>query len=71
MLSNLNNIQFVLAHLRRCKDNFHQEAPLHEQKTFCFFLNPKEASDLSYWLQMKKRSDGDDYNVVKEEFFNE
>lgn len=45
MLSNLNNIQVVLAHFRTCEDTLGQKAPLHEEKIFCFFLDPKEASN--------------------------
>jgi hypothetical protein len=39
---------------------------MHEQKTFKFFLDPKEASNLLYGLQKKERScDEDDYEAVK------
>ena len=66
MLRNLNNIQFALVHSKRCEEILRQAAPLHEQKTFRFFLDPKEASNLSYKLQSQERGGGDDYDKVKE-----
>jgi hypothetical protein len=43
-----------------------QKTPMHERKTFRFFLDPKEASNLSYRLQKKERScNEDDYEAVK------
>lgn len=48
MLGNLNNIQFALAYSTRCENILCEKAPLHEQNIFRFFLDPKEASNLSY-----------------------
>jgi hypothetical protein len=39
MLSNLNNIKFALAYSRRCENILRDRVPLHEQKTFRFFLD--------------------------------
>ena len=65
MLKTLNNIQSALSCSKRCEDILRKSAPLHEQKTFCFFLDPKEASTLSYRLQMQERCSEDGYEVVK------
>jgi hypothetical protein len=66
MLSNLNNIKFALTYLRRCENVLRDRAPLHEQRTFRFFLDPVEASNLSYHLQRQERCSEDDYKVVKQ-----
>jgi ribosomal protein L31E len=65
MLSYLNNIKFVLTYSRRCENILWDQAPLHEQRTFHFFLEPVEASNLSYHLQRQERCNEDDYEVVK------
>jgi hypothetical protein len=44
----LNNIQLALANSKRCANIVFQKAPVHEQRTFHFFLDPKEASNLLY-----------------------
>ena len=66
MLSNMNNIQLAVSHSERCENILREKVPLHEQQTYCFFLNHKEASNLSYRLQMQKGCGEDDYNVVKD-----
>ena len=66
VLSNLNNIQLAISHLERCKNVLREKVPLHEQQTYHFFLDHKEASNLLYWLQMQERCGQDDYNVVKD-----
>ena len=66
MLSNLNNIQIVVSHLERCKNILREKVSLHEQRTYRFFPDHKEASNLSYRLQMQERCGEDDYNVVKD-----
>ena len=66
MLSNMNNIQLVVSHSERCKNILHEKVPLHEQRTYRFFLDHKEASNLSYQLQMQERCGEDDYNLVKD-----
>ena len=65
MLGNLNNIQLAVAHLERCEGILHDKVPLHEQRTYRFFLDHKEASSLSYRLQMQQRLGKDDYDVIK------
>ena len=52
MLSYLNNIQLAVFHSERCENILFEKVPLHEQRTYCFFLNHKEASNLSYQLQI-------------------
>jgi hypothetical protein len=66
MLNNLNNIKFALAYSRRCENILRDGAPLHEQRTFHFFLDLVEASNLSYHLQRQERCNEDDYEVVKQ-----
>ena len=66
MLSNLKNIQLVVSHLERCENILCEKVPLLEQRTYRIFLDHKEASNLSYRLQMQKRCGEDDYNVVKD-----
>ena len=66
MLSNLNNIQLVVSHSKMCENILLKKVSLHEQQTYRFFLDHKEASNLSYRLQMQERYGEDDYNVVKE-----
>jgi hypothetical protein len=70
MLSNLNNINFALAYLRRCENILWNQAPLHEQCTFRFFLDPVEVSNLSYHLQIQERCNEDDYGIVKQKSHN-
>lgn len=66
ILRNLNNIQLALAYSKKCANILFQKALVHEQKTFWFFLDPKEASNLLYRLQKKERScNEDDYRAVK------
>ena len=66
MLSNMNNIQLAVSHSERCENILREKVPLHEQRTYRFFLDHKEASNLSYRLQMQERCGEDDYNVVKD-----
>ena len=66
MLSNMNEIQLAVSHSERCENILRKKVPLHVQRTYCFFLDHKEASNLSYRLQMQERCGEDDYNVVKD-----
>lgn len=66
MLRNLNNIPFTLAYSKKCEEILRKKAPVHEQETFRFFLDPKEASNLSYRLQLNERCGEDDWETVKE-----
>ena len=66
MLSNLNNIQLVVSHSERYKNILREKVSLYEQRTYRFFLDNKEASNLSYRLQMQERCGEDNYNVVKD-----
>ena len=66
MLSNMNNIQLAVSHSERCENILRKKVPLHEQQTYRFFLDHKEASNLLYRLQMQERCGEDDYNVMKD-----
>ena len=65
-LSNLNNIQLVVSHSERCENILCKKVLLHEQQTYRFFFDHKEASNLLYRLQMQERYGQDDYNVMKD-----
>jgi hypothetical protein len=66
MLSSLNDIKFALAYSKRFENILQDKALLYEQKTYQFFFDPMEASNLLYHLQMQERCSEDDCKVVKQ-----